>query len=186
MKPLSFAGFLKKYVQELSRMNTISVRKLAKAAEEESPRLREPLLLFLFLTHAPDSAERMLLGFKKLSLQYSHLKEYGSAELLLRSLEDKTAKLPENFMKAYRSYRSVRDRLKNEQHTKALMRQRILRLQAEKRVSDYCLYTALRLNAGNFSALMRQQKLDRLSLDKARQVLSYLESNGEPFASNLK
>lgn len=177
MKPLTFVGFLKRYVQELSSQKTANVRKLAKDAVDKSPRLRAPLLLFLFLTHSPDSSERLLHGFAKLSLQYRCLEKYGSPEQLLISLENKTADLPEEFLKAYRSYCSVRDRSANEQRTKALMRQRILKLQVEKQVTDYRLYTALHLNAGNFSAFMRQQKLDRLSLDKARQMLFFLESH---------
>lgn len=186
MKPLSFAGFLKKYVQELSEQKTVSVRKLAKTAEEERPRLREPLLMFLFLTHTPESAERLLRGFPKLSSQYRHLNAYNSQSQLLDALEDKTANLPENFLKAYRSYRSVRDRFQNEQRTKAFMRQRILKLQVEKRVTDYRLYTALRLNPGNFSAFMRQQKLDRISLDKTRQMLSFLESHDTSSGLSVK
>lgn len=186
MKPLTFAGFLKKYVQELSGQKTVSVRKLAKAAELKSPRLREPLLLFLFLTHTSDSAEHLLQGHPKLFAQCGSLKAYRSAEHLLKSLENCTADLPEGFLKAYRSYRSVRDRCKNEQWTKSLMRKRILQLQAEKHVTDYRIYTALRLNPGNYSAFMRQEKTDRLSLDKARKMLSYLENSSEPPTTNLK
>lgn len=186
MKVLSFVGFLKKYVQELSGQKTVSVRKLAKDAEFDSPRLREPLLLFVFLSHEQASASRLLEGYPKLSKLYRQLCEAQSPDMLLSDLESGTNGLPEGFLKVYRSYHSVRNRSKNEMETKRLMRQRILKLQAEKKVTDYRLYTTLHLNAGNFSAFMRQQKLDRLSLNKARQMLSFLESNGEPPVSNSK
>lgn len=181
MKPLTFAGFLKKYVQDLSGMATLNCRKLAKAAEVESPRLREPLAMLLFLTHSPEACRKALRGCSKTSVQFNYLNAFQSVDDLFDAMENQTAELPERFLKAYRSYRSVRDRNKNEQWTKSLMRKRILKLQAEKHMTDYRIYTALRLNPGNYSEFMRHQKLNRLSLSKVRRILFFLENAGESF-----
>ena len=45
MRKLTFEGFLKQYVAELSGVQTASVHKLA-ACLNENPRLKEPLFLY--------------------------------------------------------------------------------------------------------------------------------------------
>ena len=50
MRELTFPGFLKSYVRELSLTHSTGVRVLAKEAAERNPRLREPLYLYALFT----------------------------------------------------------------------------------------------------------------------------------------
>lgn len=50
MRALTFLGFLKSYVRELSLSHSTGVRVLAKEAVERNPRLRELLYLYALLT----------------------------------------------------------------------------------------------------------------------------------------
>ena len=50
MRELTFEGFLRRYVRELSAQDTLDVSKLAQEAQQEKPRLREPLFLYAMET----------------------------------------------------------------------------------------------------------------------------------------
>ena len=50
MRELTFPGFLKSYVRELSLSHSTGVRVLAREAAERNPRLREPLYLYALFT----------------------------------------------------------------------------------------------------------------------------------------
>jgi len=80
------------------------------------------------------------------------------------------------YRKVYKSYLSVRDKKKNENQTKALMRGKILRLQNEAGVSDYRIYKDLNLNQGNLHAYLKHGDCSKVSLDTARKTVDYLES----------
>ena len=54
------------------------------------------------------------------------------------------------------------------------MRSRILRLQKERNVTNYRLYTDLKMNPGNLNAWLKHGDGNKISLDRARDVLRYL------------
>jgi len=93
-----------------------------------------------------------------------------------RLLETMNEALPSNYTKVYRSYMSVRDRTKNDAHSKTLMRKRTMELLHEKQVSSYRVYKDLGLNPGNVNAYLKHGDVSKLSLDTARRVLKYAES----------
>ena len=76
MRKLTFEGFLKQYVAELSGVQTASVHKLA-ACLNENPRLKEPLFLYaltfdkveLLLRYTANSA--VAAEYEQLSNRYS-------------------------------------------------------------------------------------------------------------------
>ena len=76
--------------------------------------------------------------------------------------------------KVWRSYQAVHSRLQSDAHTKELIRIRILLLQKEKRITNYRLYTDLRLNPGNINAWLKHGDGNKVSLAHARQMLQYL------------
>jgi len=174
VRELTFAGFLKQYVRSLSRTDTNGLYRLAAEAVSDNPRLREPLFLYALFS----GKERVLLTAAK-----SPEMRRGYADLLKRydwgkmeqALRDGDPALPEGFAKVYRSYLSVKNGKQRDNHTKALMRDRIVRLQKEKGISTYRIYTDLRLNHGNLNAYIKHGDGSKVSLDVARSAVAYLE-----------
>ena len=67
-------------------------------------------------------------------------------------LEAQSDELSEDYLKVWRSYLSYKNRGQADDHTKELMRQKVKRLQEKSGVTNYRIYTDLRLNPGNLNA----------------------------------
>jgi hypothetical protein len=174
VRELTFAGFLKQYVRSLSLSDTNGLYRLATEAASDNPRLREPLLLYALFT----GKERVLLAATKtpeLLKEYVGLLEQYNRETMLQALHDDDPALPDGYVKVYRSYLSVKNGKQKDYHTKALMRNRIVKLQQEKGISTYRVYTDLRLNHGNMNAFIKHGDCSKVSLEAARSAVSYLE-----------
>jgi hypothetical protein len=157
----------------LSLSGTGGIYRLAAEAASSNPRLREPLFLYALFS----GNEKQLLAATKSSDLW---KDYS--DLLLRfdlqgmevALQNDTPSLPDGFSKVYRSYLYAKNKKQGENHTKSLMRNRILRLQREKNVSTYRLYTDLQINHGNMNAYIKHGDCSKVSLDTARRAVEYL------------
>lgn len=178
MRDLTFAGYLKSYVRSLSTTETNSLYKLAEEAADKNPRLREPLLLYAVFT---DKTE-VLLGAAKVPALYSDYNNltnrYDKAGFEA-ALQEASSPLPEEYKKVWRSYLSKKNRLQNDNHTKDLMRNKVVKLQKAKGVSNYRLYADLGLNPGNFNAWLKYGDPNKVSLDTARRTVKYLENAPE-------
>ena len=174
MRKLTFEGFLKQYVAELSGIQTASVHKLADCLSE-NPRLKEPLLLYAlafdkvgWVVHdAVTSAG---------SAEYEQLSNLYSLEQMLLLLEKQSPELPEGYLKVWRSYCSVRDAVLADNDTKELIHRRVLELQEKKKLTNYRLYKDLKLNPGNVNACLKHNDSSKMSLDCARQIYKYAKS----------
>jgi len=89
-------------------------------------------------------------------------------------LESDDKSYPYELRKVYNSYVSVRDRQKAAKHTKALMLEHSRRLQKEKGVTAYRVYTDLRLNHGNVNAYLKNGDVSKVGIEVAERVLEYL------------
>jgi hypothetical protein len=174
MKPLTFGGFLKQYVRELSGQDTLSICRLAAEAGHENPRLREPLELYAVFYGKAD----MLLRAAKGSWLNHNILHY-SPEELSALLAGKTSQLPENYKKVYRSYLSVSSKKQSDDHTKALLQKRIRDLQKENHISNYRLYRELNLNPGNANAYLKHGDPGKVSLETARKLLEVAKRGQE-------
>ena len=170
MRDLSFAGFLKSYVRSLSLAETNSLYKLAKEASDENPRLCEPLLLYAVFTDKTDVLLRAAKAHT-LYLDYKNLADKYDKASFTAALQDASSPLPEEYKKVWRSYLSKKNRLQNDNHTKELMRNKVVELQKAKGVSNYRLYADLGLNPGNFNAWMKYGDSNKVSLATARQTV---------------
>ncbi len=173
MRRLTFKGFLRRYLQELSLENTSSVHKLLIEAESNNARLFEPLLIYIALSFDNDRLNSILKKSETLNDEYSRYFKTVLRENLEEYLSNSND-VPKEYTKIYRSYLSVRNRVESDNDTKARMRTKILKLIEDKGYSDYRVYKKLKINPGNYSAFFKQGKLDRLSLDKTREVLSFV------------
>lgn len=130
MRKLTFEGFLKQYVAELSGIQTASVHKLADCLSE-NPRLKEPLFLYALAFDKVD----LLLHYtvtSAVSAEYEQLSNLYSLAQMLLLLEKQSPELPEGYLKVWRSYCSVRDAILADNDTKELIHRRALELQQKR------------------------------------------------------
>lgn len=140
-----------------------------------NPRLVQPLCLYAAITYDAKQKDHLLRRSHRLQ------QEFNSYDFLLQSgetLEQSLASLPElnnGYRKLWQSYVSVRDRKYADNHTKTLIHRRVRALQEQKKISNYRIYTDLRLNSGNMNAWLTHQDCSKVSLDTARKTLQYLQ-----------
>ncbi len=176
MRELTFKGFLKSYVRSLSKAETNSLYKLVKEAADKNPRLREPLLLYAKFT---DSTDVLLRAAQKTALysEYKNLANRYDKVGFEAAIQDASSPLSEEYKKVWTSYLSKKNRQQNDNHTKELMRDTVVKLQGAKGVSNYRLYADLGLNPGNFNAWLKHGDPNKVSLDTARRTVKYLENS---------
>ena len=175
MRELTFKGFLTQYVRKLSDAGTCGIYQLAREAATTNPRLREPLFLYALFT----GKEQVLLRATKLDRlkdEYGLMLEQHDTHSMLQALADECPSLSNEYLKVYRSYLSLKNRPKTVERVKGQMRDRIMQLQRDKRVSTYRIYTDLRLNSGNVNAFMKHGDCNKVSPQVERRVLEYLEA----------
>lgn len=166
MKPLTFTGFLRKYLLDLSLTRTCSVRKLEKEVDRNL-RLLEPLALYAKLT----MNETQLSKLKNPRL-LSALNNLHSVNDIEKALKNK--QLSSDFQKVYTSYLVKKGRLDTEAHTKELMLSKIKSLQQQKKISNYRIYTDLKMNHGNVNDFLTNGNVSKLSLTSAEKIFNYV------------
>ncbi len=175
MRELTFKGFLLQYVKNLSMQDTNSLYKLSTEAATENPRLREPLLLYALLSQK----HNLLLSATKdteLHTEYHHLLYRYTAEDMLQLLKDHSSALPEGYHKVWNSYLNRKNKGQADDHTKTLMRNKVKHLQAAYGISNYRIYTDLKLNPGNLNAWLKHGDCSKVSLETARSALKYVQN----------
>jgi hypothetical protein len=174
VRELTLQGYLKGYVRKLSAQDTNDVFKLA-AEARTNHRLQEPLFLYAVSTGKVDLLLRATKE-KELHDRFAELVVTLNSSSLEQALEAGSEHLDEGYHKVYRSYVSRRDRPERDDNTKELMHGRIVKLQADKNVSNYRLYSDLRLNGSNVNAFLKHKATNKMSLDNIRKMLQYLEN----------
>ena len=174
MRELTFKGFLAQYVKRLSKFDTNSLYKLAEEASNDNARLREPLFLFALYS----GKQTVLLQATKdqnLCAEYQKMVSQYSVDQMTQMFEDNDSALPNEYHKVWRSFQSQKNRGQSDDHTKELMRLKVKRLQEQYGVSNYRIYTDLKLNPGNVNAWLKHGVADKVSLETARRTLRYVE-----------
>ena len=174
MGRLTFPGYLKRYVRSLAGINTNSIFRLAKEAGANY-RLREPLFLYAL---SVDKVDILLRGVKDNLLrdEYAVLANKYSWDEMLSALESSDRLLGSNYHKVYRSFISKRDMPQTNCDTKVLMHKKVKSLQDSKGISNYRLYTDLKLNPSNTNYFLKHGDVNKVSLDVARSMIAYLEA----------
>ena len=175
MRKLTFEGFLKQYVAELSGVQTASIHKLADCLQD-NPRLKESLFLYALAFNKVELLLRYTANSAVAAEYEQHSNRYSLAQMRLL-LEKQSPELPEGYLKVWRSYCSVRDAALADNDTKELIHRRVLELQQKKKkLTNYRIYTDLRLNPGNVNAWLKRNDSSKMSLDCARQIYKYAKS----------
>ena len=175
MRELTFVGFLRRYVRDLSISGTNSVSKLTAEAAGDNPRLREPLLLYALFSGKEASLLRSAEGTALEKLYSSVLDRYNK-EQMLHAFLTCDPELPSAYHKVWRSYMAQKNRKDTDAQTKELMRQRILAMQADKGVSNYRIYKELDLNPGNINDWLKNGAGEKVSLATARRAFEFVTS----------
>ena len=171
MRKLTFEGFLKQYVAELSGVQTASIHKLADCLQD-NPRLKESLFFYALAFDKVDLLLRYTVT-SAVAAEYEQLSNRYSLAQMLLLLKKQSPELPEGYRKVWRSYCSVRDAVIADNDTKELIHRRVLELRQEKKLSNYRLYTDLKLNPGNVNAWLKHNDSSKMSLDCARKIYQY-------------
>lgn len=177
MRELTFKGFLTSYVKQLSTQNTNDIYKLVAEAKELNPRLREPLFLYALYM---DKVAILMRAAKDTSLypEYSQMYLSFDADAITKSFQSHSSEVRYEYHKVWKSFTVQRDRLQADDHTKELIRQKVQRLQAKTGVTNYRIYTDLKLNPGNINAWLKHGDAGKVSLETARRTLKYVENAG--------
>lgn len=99
-----------------------------------------------------------------------------TADEMTQLLEQASPQVPAEYHKVWRSYMSRKNRGRADDYAKELMRQKVKRLQEKNGVTNYRIYTDLKLNPGNLNAWLKHGDSDKVSLDTARRTLRYVEN----------
>ena len=164
MRKLTFKGYLQQQLCELSGLNSKSLYKFAKLSENNA-RLRD--VLCMFLNYYVDEKLK-----KQLCKRFPYLSK-GCELLNGISLEHFDDSLSE-YRTIYENYLNKKKSKANEDKLKALMQKRIVEVQVEKGITNYRIYKALNLNAGNVNAFLKYGDTGKVGLETARKMLVYV------------
>jgi len=146
------------------------MRTLAGELVEGNARLRAPLLLFAVLEGKTD----LLMNALPMGDEYKSVRadmESMRGQDLQTLLERK--QLPEVYLKVWKSYLVRNSSDTRNEELKDAMRQKILRMQAEKAITNYRIYTDLGLNPGNINDWLKNGDSRKVSYQTAAKVVDY-------------
>ena len=175
MRELTFKGYLRQYVNALSYKKTNGLYPLAREASSNNPRLREPLLLYALFSNKSGVLLKATKD-KTLLSEYTDILSRYDVLAIEKALINGESFLPERYLRVYKSYLVASNKVQNENHTKLLIINRIKELQKEKNISTYRIYKDLNINHGNLTAFIKHADCTKLSLEKARSTLKYVEA----------
>ena len=166
MRKLTFEGFLKQYIKALSNCNSYCLKKIEREARSNY-RVVAPMALLAKLQ--ADEAKIATVKSERLKKAFTELSNVNDIEKAL-----KNNLLSDEFQKVYKSYLSLSKKHENENHTKSLMLAKIRKEQAKKHISNYRIYTDLKLNHGNINDFLTNGNVNKLSLKTAQRILDYV------------
>jgi len=178
MRELSFKGFLRQYVKELSYCGTNNIRQLAKEVPNGNYRLVEPLVLYALSTNKDGYLQRVAEDSFLLSesFRFYDMNFCDVTNLLEKKNINNTDSMPFNYIKAYQSFVLFRDKQKNQNHSKTLRRNRINKLRLQKNISIYRIYTDLKLNHGNVHNYLKNGNVSGVGWNTVNQILEYVKT----------
>lgn len=175
MRRLTFAGFLQSYVRALSGEDTLSLSRLAALSESEA-RLVEPLLLWAVVADRTERLGSLLEGRGALQRELQELARLRSTGCLEGGLADTGRSLRPEYSKVWHSYVVRRDASNRDKELRLKVRERVLELESRKSVTRYRMAKELGLNPGNLHAFLSLGDPTKLSLDRAADLVKYLEA----------
>lgn len=160
MRRLTYAGFLEKYICELSEIGTCSISKNIKIIPS-NPRVLEPLALYAVITNASE---------KVIKKNAALLKECN----IIKSCNGEYDRLPVAYQKVYKSYIYASSQKKRDDDTKKLMHKQICIMLNKKSISNYRLAKELSIDISNCNSFIKNCDCNRLSKVDVERMWRYL------------
>lgn len=172
---LTFKGFLLAYCQELSGLQTSSLKKLCTAAANESPRVAEPLFLYSLEIDRLDQLLQCSKG-AWMEADYQQLADaalsyHGEAQRFLQENE-----APERYEQVLAAYLARTGAIDADRRVIALMRDKTNDALKAKGITIYRLCKDLGLNMGNVYAYLGKGDVAKVSRATARRIMEYADS----------
>ncbi|MFK5883066.1 MAG: hypothetical protein QM489_01860 [Candidatus Izemoplasma sp.] len=173
MRELTFEGFLKEYTKELSLSNSLSIFRLEKEAHV-NPRIIDVFSLLLLLDKEKrDYLEQKFpksVYLKRVSIIETDINNQDLRDYLLSDM------VHESLRKVYNSYLVEKNTYSRELDRKEMYRNKIIKMKNKKDISDYKIYNSLKINSGNFNSFFNHSELNKLSMQKVRDIFNFVES----------
>jgi hypothetical protein len=169
MRELTFKGYLLSQLKELSELNTTSLYTFSKLAEN-NVRLKDAVTLYLTLYTEENLRQKLLKKYDYLNTsceKLSGLKEDNIDRFL------QSDKLSE-YNTVYENYLYLKNHKEYEDKIKTMLYNRIYEVKQSKGITNYRIYKELKLNSGNANAFLKNGDTSKVSLDTARQILSFV------------
>lgn len=161
MNKILFHNYLKKYLSMVADKKTVSVSYLY-LESKHNKRIIDPLILYCVFNNKTEI-------LNKYTDKYIHLyKKIRSANYDYEEFKDFS------FAKIYDSFLHEINRNNYDNDTKSKMHKNIVNIKKEKGISNYRIYTDLKLNPGNVNAYIKNNDVTKLSLSTAKIIVNYL------------
>ena len=162
MRALTFKGYLEKYIKDVSGSDTLSISKLVRMAKKNY-RLTDSLILYcvlqnkvdLFNKHSKDKYAKLINGLTPRNFLSEKYQEY-------------------DFAKIWEGYQHRSNMVKYDNAIKARIRINILKAMKKRRITNYRVYTDLKLNPGNINDFLTNGNVSKVSLDLVERIYDYV------------
>jgi len=172
MRQLTFVGFLKEYVKDLSDHGAPAVKNLAKEVMADNPRLKEPLFIYCLYS---DNLSLLLKVTKDtpVGAEYEAMAKEYNTESMMQAFEGESIYLPKGYLKVYKTFKSIAGIQERDEKIKELIRLEVLKIITAKNISVYRMSKDLNINNANVNAWIKDGFSTKVSLDNARTMLQY-------------
>lgn len=162
MRQVTFETFLEQYLSDVSSQSTLSIHKLVKLSKRNY-RIVSPLVLYCLFSNKMD-----------ILLKYINTNKYPFLSELTPEnyLDDKYSK-DYSFQNIHRSFTRRLCFFENENITKSLARDNILKIMNEKGITNYRIYTDLKANPGNVNDYLKNNNTKKVSLKLVKEIHEY-------------
>lgn len=159
MRGLSFNKYLKLYLVDVSGQSSFSIHKLAKLSKKNI-RIVDPLVLYCLL-------EDKMTIYNKYCGFNQELKSLSKDNFLDDRYKDYA------FQKIHQSYIRKTKVFEYELETKKLIRENILKMMNDKKITKYRVYRDLSLNPGNINDYLTNGNSKKVSMDVVKKIYNY-------------
>lgn len=171
---LTFKGFLKNYLRDLSEQESLSLRKLVYLAEEKQPRLIEPLFAYAAIQKKEDY-------LRELSKNAPFEETFDSSAKALKNASSIEAYLsspdaPPRFQNVWKAYQSKKNIAEPSRRIVGLMRPYIIDALNKSATTIYRMCKDLKINQGNAYAYLNGEDDTKISKATADRMLDYLNA----------
>lgn len=169
MRELTFKGYLLSQLQELSEVKTTSLYTFSYIAENNA-RLKDTLCLYLVLFTKENLRNKLLKKYIFLAEDCNFLKDLTIDNIHLFFSENNLSQ----YKTIYENYLYMHNKKTNTDKIKAIMYSKILEVKNLKNITNYRIYTTLKLNPGNANAFLKNGDISKVSLNTTRQILQFV------------